>query len=341
MKPIEESLQRSAPARWKRLEPFFLLATPQQTRPAPPEPPITEPPDAGPWDGEPNPPERKKPRWKLWTLWSTVAILASMLLPPCLYVVATPPRTMFMLTDEADGKTVYQYVDIDYVSRYYVAAVLIHEDDTLGTRKGPFDVGLFIDRVEAFIAGEKDPSGSTIPQQLVKNIFLIRGESAPVQAIRKGVEAILSYPFNLILGDKRQLDLYVNYAQFGPSLYGVCAATWYYFNRPPWDGDIDTAALLVGLLPAGEDAVRAPGGGIDTSEIVDIDLLRTIWRAMEVVPESYERIGGWEGITPSVGITEPASAFNPTEHDDSCSVMPESVAERLEAEGAWWSEAYQ
>lgn len=260
------------------------------------------------------------------------------------YRYATPPRTMFMKSDEALGETVYEYVPLEYISRYYVAGVLFHEDTELGRRVGPFHVGDFIERIEAFLDDipDNDPHGSSIPQQLVKNIFMVRGDSTLVQASRKGVEAVLSYPFNLILGDKRQLELYLNYAQFGPNLYGICAASWYYFNRPPWDGSIETASWIAGLLPAGEDAVRAEGGGIDTNiDYVDIDLLETIWRAQVVIPYSFEYMGGWEKMTATVGITDSASDNNPSAHEESCSTMPESVALRLAAEGAYWSSEYE
>ncbi|NCL75971.1 transglycosylase domain-containing protein [Rhodococcus sp. YH1] len=260
------------------------------------------------------------------------------------YRYVAPPRTTFMLSDEAPGETVYEYVPLEYISRYYVAGVLFHEDTELGHRVGPFHVGDFIERIEAFLDDipDNDPHGSSIPQQLVKNIFMIRGDSTFVQASRKGVEAVLSYPFNLILGDKRQLELYLNYAQFGPNLYGICAASWYYFNRPPWDGSVKTAAWIAGLLPAGEDAIRAQGGGIDTNiNFVDIDLLETIWRAHAVIPYSFEYMGGWENMTATVGITDSASDNYPSIHEDSCSTMPESVARRLAAEGARWSTEYE
>ena len=50
------------------------------------------------------------------------------------------------------------------------------------------------------------------------------------------------------LPDRRVLELYVNYAQFGPHLYGICAASWYYFGEPPWSMTAYQSAQLMGVL---------------------------------------------------------------------------------------------
>ncbi|MCS4257988.1 membrane peptidoglycan carboxypeptidase [Rhodococcus erythropolis] len=55
--------------------------------------------------------------------------------------------------------------------------------------------------------------------------------------------------FSYSMSDQRILELYLNYAQFGPGLYGVCAASWYYFNTPPWFMSEYNANQLSGVLP--------------------------------------------------------------------------------------------
>ncbi len=265
--------------------------------------------------------------------------MALCVLMPVVYRVATPPRTLFMLTDEASGPTVFQNVSLDYISRHYVAAVIVHEDAQLGTRTGPYHVGEFVDRTLTYVSTGEDNSGSTIPQQLVKNIFLFRGEWGVTKIVRKGVEALMAWPFNMI-GDRRQLELYLNYAQFGPNLYGVCAASWYYFNRPPWDGNPADAATLAGLLPLGEDAKRSPGGGVDITSDGQWVVASTVTRARTKVPQRVDEMGGWDGTVETVGILDSASDNNPLDDPDSCSTMPDSVADRLASEGAWWSDQY-
>lgn len=259
-----------------------------------------------------------------------------------------------MLTDSAGGPTVYQHVDIDHISRNYVAAVISHEDAQLGTRAGPYDLSDYASRTWTYVTAGEDESGSTIPQQLVKNIFLIRGDSFGQEGsaigvrqagqlfrvLLKGGDAVLSWPFNM-MGDKRQLELYLNYAQFGPNLYGVCAASWYYFNRAPWDVGMQEAVTLAGMLPAGEDGKRLPGGGVDRTSDGQWVLNSTIARAQQRMPAAIERAGGAETVAATVGVTGSAAENEPSGKRNSCSTMPAGVAERIDAEGGWWSEGYR
>lgn len=258
-----------------------------------------------------------------------------------------------MLTDSAGGPTVYQQVDIDFISRDLVAAVISHEDAHLGTRAGPYDISDYMSRTWTYVTQGEDESGSTIPQQLVKNIFLLRGDSFGQEGsaigvrqagqlfrvLLKGGDAVLSWPFNL-MGDKRQMELYLNYAQFGPDLYGVCAASWYYFNTAPWEVDQQQAVTLAGMLPAGEDGKRLPGGGVDRTSDGQWVLNSTIGRAQQRMPVSIERMGGAEAVAETVGVTGSAADNNPAGSRKGCGAMPASVAQRIDAEGGWWGEAY-
>jgi monofunctional biosynthetic peptidoglycan transglycosylase len=165
----------------------------------------------------------------------------------------TPGTTAFMLEDGAP--VTYQYVSLDHVSRYLIAAVIAHEDEQLGTRSGAFTFADFMARVSAYAQGKPDPSGSTIPQQLAKNVFLWPHQDP----LRKAAEAILSTEMNAALSHQRTLELYVNYAQFGPHLYGVCAASWYYFGTAPWEMTQYQADQLMGVLPDPRPRVQGPG----------------------------------------------------------------------------------
>lgn len=246
-------------------------------------------------------------------------------------VFVMPPTTVFMATDEASGPTVQQDVSIDHISRYLVSAAIVHEDGELGSRIAPFDYGEFVDRIAARLDGERDPAGSSIPQQVTKNIFFNRSQNS----VKKGIEALFALPFGYTISDERMMEIYLNIAQFGPNLYGVCAATWYYFGVPPWNVTPSQAAQLAGLLPLGEDARRAPGGGIDLSDnafwLVPVSVNRA---AGWFVPQIESEMGGWEGVVATVGITEPASVFAGTrDQPDACSTMPGDVRDRLRSEG--------
>ncbi|KUM39004.1 transglycosylase domain-containing protein [Arthrobacter sp. EpRS71] len=244
----------------------------------------------------------------------------------------TPPRTSYMLQD---GEPItYQFVSLKHISRYAIAATIAHEDQQLGTRVGAFPVDDFQKRVEAYIKGETDPSGSTIPQQLVKNIFLWPDQNG----LRKGLEAVLATEFALTLPPERLVELYLNYAQFGPNLYGVCAASWYYFKTPPWSMTQFQAAALMGVVPFPSIAKRAPEGGIYIDRAVNPKSWDALNGAANVwVPKQIEGMGGWKAAVETIGITDLASDYqaerdaNPDD-PNSCSTWPISVVQRYDRE---------
>ena len=102
---------------------------------------------------------------------------------------------------------------VEHVSRNFLAAVIAHEDAALPYRSGAFEWDELWSRAQAHLAGEEDPSGSTIPQQVAKNLFL----NQELSAWRKAVEAGMAVELAAFIDDRRMLELYVNYAQFGPT----------------------------------------------------------------------------------------------------------------------------
>lgn len=240
----------------------------------------------------------------------------------------TPPRTAYML--EAGEPNIYQFVSINHISRHVLAATIAHEDEQLGTRKGAFDLADFQARALAYLHGQPDPSGSTIPQQLVKNIFLWDDQSAA----RKGIEAIVASQFSSTLSAPRTLELYLNYAQFGPHLYGICAASWYYFGTPPWAMTDYQSAQLMGVLPLPGLVKRDPNGGIYLGAGVDRAVWNLVNGAANVwVPRQIANLGGWQNTVATVGITDTADSYADQRKDtDACSTMPRSVQERISSE---------
>lgn len=236
-----------------------------------------------------------------------------------------PPTTAFMAANP--NGAIQQSVPVEHVSRNFLAAVIAHEDAPLPYRSGAFTWAQMWSRAQAHLSGAEDPSGSTIPQQVAKNLFL----NQEMSAWRKAVEAGLSMELAMVVDDRRMLELYVNHAQFGPALYGVCAASWYYFDRPPADLPVDQAVQLVGLLPSPGHVQRAPGGGMDF-DVADGKgwLSRShVINAQNRVPRHIERLG----FTPveNAGITGLASDQPPS--DDDCSTRPQAVADLIAAEG--------
>ncbi|HEY0936021.1 MAG TPA: biosynthetic peptidoglycan transglycosylase, partial [Trebonia sp.] len=229
-----------------------------------------------------------------------------------------PPATAFML--ENGGGYQHDYVDLRYVSRYMAAATLAHEDGQLPTRFTGLDWGQWWSRAGSFVTGTKDPYGSPIPEQLSKNLLLW-----PYQdPFRKTADAVLAEQLVHAVSKQRVLELYLNEAQFGPHIYGVCDASWYYFDEAPDHMSYDDAYQLMGVLPGPDHAHRAPGGGIDmTSGTPDAN-----WEAYYIagarrwVPQELQT-DGWQKLVAAMGITGQAHA-EPSGPGD-CRTMPQGI----------------
>jgi monofunctional biosynthetic peptidoglycan transglycosylase len=236
-----------------------------------------------------------------------------------------PPTTAFIAANPGD--TIQQSVPVEHVSRNLLAAVIAHEDQELPYRDGAFDWLDMVSRATTHLRGGEDPSGSTIPQQVAKNVFL----SADMSAWRKALEAGLAMELALLVDDRRMLELYVNYAQFGPTVYGACAASWYYFDTPPSTLTEGQAVQLAGLLPSPGHVRRAPGGGLDFAVEDGLGWLSRshVVNAQNRVPPHLAQKGF--GPVEDAGITGLAADQPAT--DDDCSERPEEVAELIAAEG--------
>jgi monofunctional biosynthetic peptidoglycan transglycosylase len=136
-------------------------------------------------------------------------------------------------------------VDRAKISRHLRRAVLASEDDRFYLHHG-------IDFVEIDQALERRRRGgrlrgaSTLTQQVAKNLFLWNGRSY----LRKGLELYLTLWLELLLSKERILDLYLNLAEWGPSVYGAEAAARTHFGKSAANLTRDEAARLAAILPS-------------------------------------------------------------------------------------------
>jgi len=91
-----------------------------------------------------------------------------------------------------------------------------------------------------------DRGGSTISQQVTKNLLLWPGRSV----LRKGIEAGLTVYLELLWPKQRILEVYLNVAELGPGIYGVGAASERLFDKPAARLNAREAALLAAVLPS-------------------------------------------------------------------------------------------
>jgi len=100
------------------------------------------------------------------------------------------------------------------------------------------------------LGDESSGGGSTITQQLAKNIFARKNQSAWYMPVNKLKEMIIARRLENVYSKNEILTLYLNTVPFGENVYGISAASLRYFNKNPLDLTIEEAAVLVGMLKA-------------------------------------------------------------------------------------------
>jgi monofunctional biosynthetic peptidoglycan transglycosylase len=137
------------------------------------------------------------------------------------------------------------WVPLSNISPYLVKAVLIAEDDKFWIHEG-FDYEAIQKAIEKDIkAGKFKFGGSTISQQLARNLYL-----SPVKnPLRKMREAIITWRMERVLSKRRILELYLNLVEWGEGIFGVEAASRHYFGKPSSELTPQEAARLAAVLP--------------------------------------------------------------------------------------------
>jgi monofunctional glycosyltransferase len=190
------------------------------------------------------------------------AILALVLLGGLLFWLTLPdvtwlkkenPRETAMMRfraaqDRQKGRRArraWRRVPLARISPYLIQAVLIAEDDKFFEHEG-FDWASMRQAMEKNIKKKRvRGGGSTITQQLAKNLFL-----SPEQSIwRKLREAAIAMALENELSKKRILELYLNLIEWGDNIYGAEAAAHIYFQCPAASLTLSQAIRLASVLP--------------------------------------------------------------------------------------------
>ncbi len=164
-----------------------------------------------------------------------------------------PAKTAFMEYREAewkregliDKKIDQKWVSLDHVSQNLIKAVLIAEDDKFWQHEG-FDYQAIERAIEKNILAKKfKMGGSTISQQLAKNLYL----SPSKNPVRKIKEAILTWRLEKTLSKRRILELYVNVAEWGDGIFGIGQAARHYYGVSAASLSARQASKLAAILP--------------------------------------------------------------------------------------------
>lgn len=156
-----------------------------------------------------------------------------------------PLTSSFMLQDDSGRVPVaFEWTEWAGISDAATLAVVGAEDQKFLDHHG-FDLSSIVDAIEERGNGTSLRGASTISQQVAKNLFLWSGRSF----VRKGVEAYFTLLLEICLPKKRIVEIYLNIAEFGPGIYGVPAASRYFFGVGPAQLTDREAALLAAVLP--------------------------------------------------------------------------------------------
>jgi monofunctional biosynthetic peptidoglycan transglycosylase len=137
------------------------------------------------------------------------------------------------------------WIPLSRISPYLVKAVLIGEDDKFWRHEG-FDYEALKKAIEEDIKAKKFKfGGSTISQQLAKNLYL----SPSKNPIRKLREAIITWKMERELSKKRILELYLNVAEWGNGIFGIEAAARYYYGKSASELNPVESSRLAAVLP--------------------------------------------------------------------------------------------
>jgi monofunctional glycosyltransferase len=188
-----------------------------------------------------------------------VVLLLPYLVAP-LYRAGHPVSTLMAWRYLTGAPMSRQWIDFGAISPFLPRAVVAAEDANFCSHHG-IDWGALREVIgDAEEDGEVTRGGSTITQQVAKNLFLWQGRSM----VRKALEFPLALWIDLVLPKQRILEIYLNIAELGPSgQFGVQAGAAYAFGRPASALGLREAALLASILPNPvRRSARNPGLGV-------------------------------------------------------------------------------
>ena len=178
----------------------------------------------------------------LWSLAVLILVAARWIDPPTTAVHME--RRMQAWIHHTPYHKRYKFVPLNQISPDLQHAVIAAEDARFYQHHG-FDWHAIQIAAEGDMEGGRIRGGSTLTQQLVKNLFFGTGRSI----LRKGAEFTLVPVAELVVGKQRILELYLNVVEWGPGVYGAEAACRYYYRTSAWNIDRQQSARLAAILP--------------------------------------------------------------------------------------------
>jgi monofunctional glycosyltransferase len=209
----------------------------------------------------PSPTTPRRPLWR-WLRIAIVVVVVVLLIPYALvplYRVVDPVSTLMLWRRVTGARVERTVVPLERIDPNLPRAVIAAEDGSFCSHRG-VDLRQMREAVAAADALSEARGGSTITQQLAKNLFLWQGRSF----VRKGLEFPLALWINLVISKRRQIEIYLNLAEWGPNgEFGAEAAARRAFGKPARQLTPQEAALLAATLPNPvRRNPRQPGPGL-------------------------------------------------------------------------------
>lgn len=159
------------------------------------------------------------------------------------------PTMIYLLGEQAfdsERKLVLKkdWESLSNISPNMKLAVIASEDQLFYEHYG-FDFAAIKKAIRNNEKGRRLKGGSTISQQTAKNAFLLPHRNY----LRKGLEAYFTMLIELLWSKDRIIEVYLNVIEFGNGIYGVEAASQYYFKKSASKLTKDEASLLAAVLP--------------------------------------------------------------------------------------------
>jgi len=167
------------------------------------------------------------------------------------YKFIQPPGTLLMVErryfavgPHKISEIKHEAVPLEKISRSMVFAAMAGEDQKFLDHNG-IDFEAIEKAMKHNESHKKKFGASTISQQTAKNVFLWETRSY----VRKALEVPFTMAIELIWGKRRIMEVYLNVVELGPGVFGVEAASQYWFHVPASKLSSHQAALLAACLP--------------------------------------------------------------------------------------------
>ena len=225
-------------------------------------------------------------RWLLLCALGMVVLQLYFVLRIALMVVINPASTAFqrsemwqLVSNTGELRWRQEWVDYDRISIHLKRAVIASEDDSFSQHDGVDwealekaweknakaqqrasarqNANTKNGKPAAPVKAPKVVGGSTITQQLAKNLFL----SGERNLLRKGQEFIFTLTLEAFLSKQRILEIYLNHVEWGEGVFGAEAAARHYFRKPASQLSAYEAARLAVMLPRPKYFEKLPNSG--------------------------------------------------------------------------------